>query len=189
MGINLQESSHETRENRLGSISGYCGNLHDLHSRVCCKKIQNRERCFSQASTCNAACAFSILSFIVDAAMIHHGPSGCAVTAMQVSNAKEQLAAKLNLDTSRSCYISTDMNEADTVFGSCENLREVILETYDRYKPAAIFIGSSCVTGVIGEDLDQVITQVRKNIPVPVAPVYCEGFKTRIWASLSLIHI
>lgn len=183
MAVNIDLSTHATRENRLGSITGYCGKLKDLNHQASCGCLQNKERCFSQASLCNAACALTVLNFITDAAIIHHAPPGCAVTAMQVSNSKDQLAAKLNLDNSRSCYVCTDMNEGDTVFGATDNLREVIRETYQRYHPGAIFIASSCVSGVIGEDLDQIVSGLKDEIPVPLALVHCEGFKTRIWAT------
>ena len=183
MSINLNNSESKTRENRLGSITGYSGNLKDLSSNVSCGCLGNRERCFNQASQCNAACALSQLSFITDAAVVHHSPAGCAVTAMQVSNSKDQLAAKLDLDNSRSAYVCTDMNEADTVFGATDNLREVIIETYNRYKPSAIFIGASCVSGVIGEDLDSIADDLKEEVPIPIAPVHCEGFRTKIWAS------
>jgi nitrogenase molybdenum-iron protein alpha chain len=123
------------------------------------------------------------LSFITDAAIVHHAPSGCAVTAMQVSNAKDQLAAKLKLDNSHSGYVCTDMNEADTVFGATDNLREVVRETYRRYSPGAIFVASSCVSAVIGEDLQSLSDELQEEIGIPVAPVNCEGFRTKIWAS------
>jgi nitrogenase molybdenum-iron protein alpha chain len=75
------------------------------------------------------------------------------------------------------------MNESDTVFGATDNLMEVIRETWLRYHPSAIFIASSCVSGVIGEDLDQVVSGLKNEIPIPLALVHCEGFKTRIWAT------
>ena len=183
MSIGLNDPASITRENRLGSITGYCGNLRDLDSKAGCGGLGNRDRCFNQASMCNAACALSQLSFVIDAAVVHHAPAGCAVTAMQVSNSTDQLAKKINLDNSKSCYVCTDMNEYDTVFGAIDNLRDVIRETYNRYRPNAIFVGASCVSGVIGEDLDSVINELKEEIPIPIAPVHCEGFKTKIWAS------
>ena len=183
MAFNTNISAQETRENRLGSITGYCGTLRDLNHKTTCGCLNNTERCFTQASLCNAACALTVLSFITDAAIIHHAPTGCAVTAMQVSNSKDQLAAKLDLDNSSSCYVCTDMNESDTIFGATDNLKEVIRETWKRYQPAAIFIASSCVSGIIGEDLDQITSELKDEIPVPLALVHCEGFKTRIWAT------
>ncbi len=172
-----------TRENRLGSITGYEGTLQGLGQACGGGGFGDRKRCFSQASLCNAACALGQLGFVTDAAVVHHSPSGCAVTAMSLSNSKDQLAAKLGLDNSRSGYVSTDMNEADTVFGATENLRDVVRETHRRYDPRAIFIGASCVSGVIGEDLASIARETSEELGIPVAPVFCEGFKTQIWAS------
>lgn len=181
--INLGKKDSQVREGRLGSITGYAGTLQDLGKRSGCGSLAGKERCFSQASLCNAACALGVLSFITDAAIVQHSPSGCAVTAMQVGNAKDQLASVLKLDTSHSCYVCTDMNESDTVFGATENLCAVVRETHRRYRSNAIFIGASCVSGVIGEDLDSVSRELTEELGIPVAPVHCEGFRTRIWAS------
>ncbi|GAB7027428.1 nitrogenase component 1 [Geotalea toluenoxydans] len=183
MAVHLNNSESGTRENRLGSITAYHGTLRDLNTKSGCGSLGDKGRCYSQASLCNAACALSQLSFITDAAVVHHAPAGCAVTAMQVSNAKDQLAESLGLDNSRSGYVCTDMNDSDVIFGATENLKDVVRETWSRYKPSAIFIGASCVSGIIGEDLESTAAELMEELPVPVAPVHCEGFKTKIWAS------
>ena len=177
--------SHESgsRESRLGSVTGYCGSLRGLSQQSCGGGLRDRNRCYSQSSMCNAGCALGTTSYITDAAIVHHGPAGCAVTAMGVSNSKNQLAARLGLDNSRSAYVCTDMDESDTVFGATDTLREVILETYRRYRPSAVFVGASCVSGVIGEDLDSIASETAAELGIPVAPIHCEGFKTKIWAS------
>lgn len=179
----LAGSESGAREARLGSVTGYCGSLRDLSAASGCGGPKDRDRCYTQASLCNSACALSLTSYIVDAAIVHHGPAGCAVTAMGVANSKDQLAGALGLDNSRSGYVCTDMGESDTVFGAVDTLRDVALETYRRYRPSAVFIGASCVSGVIGEDLDGVARDVAEEIGVPVAPIHCEGFKSKIWAS------
>lgn len=181
--INLTKKDAQAREGRLGSVSGYSGTLQDLGQRSACGSLATKERCFSQASLCNAACALGVLSFITDAAIVQHSPAGCAVTAMQVSNSKDQLASLLGLDNSKAGYVCTDMNESDTVFGATDNLRDVVREVSRRYQPNAIFIGASCVSGVIGEDLDSVARELTEELAVAVAPVHCEGFRTKIWAS------
>lgn len=179
----LDTSTAGNRENRLGSVTGYCGSLRDLNRASGCGGPRDGERCYSQASLCNAACALGLTSFITDAAIVHHGPAGCAVTAMQTANAKHQLAAPLGLDNSHSAYVSSAMDEQDTVFGSAETLAEIIRETHRRYQPKAVFIGASCVSGVIGEDLDGVAREAADELGIPVAPIHCEGFKSKIWAS------
>lgn len=57
------------------------------------------------------------------------------------------------------------------------------MEVNRRYQPKAIFVSSSCATGIIGEDIDSVVDDVKDQIQVPVIAVHCEGFKSRIWAT------
>lgn len=75
------------------------------------------------------------------------------------------------------------MNENDTVFGAIDSLRKIVQHTWEEYHPDAIFISTSCVSGVIGEDVDGLADELKDEYPVPVIPVHCEGFKSRIWAS------
>ncbi|OAV68656.1 Nitrogenase molybdenum-iron protein alpha chain [Bacteroidales bacterium Barb7] len=184
MAIDIHSKQCASRESRLGSITGYSGTLQDMGQQVSCSGCpEERKRCFSQASMCNSTCALGQLSGINDAAIVHHGPSGCAATAIGISSNFNLLATALGKDRSHFAYTCTDMTEADTVFGSTENLKDVIRETYNRYHPKAIFIGASCVSGVIGEDLEGVLDDMRGELDIPLAPVHCEGFKSQIWAT------
>jgi nitrogenase molybdenum-iron protein alpha chain len=183
MAVNLNVAESQNRENRLGSITGYCGSINDLHGQVVCGTLANRERCFNQASTCNAGCALGQLGEILDAAVINHAPSGCAITSVGLHVLRRQLADKFGLDTRHAAFVATDMNENDTVFGATGDIKTIALEIYSRYKPGAIFIGTSCVSGVIGEDIVPVVEELRQLLPIPVAPVFCEGFRSKIWAS------
>lgn len=182
MPVDLTGTTVGTRETRLESITGYHGDLQDLVHQSRCGTLKDRERCFSQSSTCLSGCALGQLSGIRDVAIINHAPSGCTAMAAGVDVLNAQLATKIGL-TNHTVFIGTDMNEQDTVFGATGGLRDIIKEVYDRYQPKAIFIGTSCVTGIIGEDVDGVAAELKAEIPVPITPVHCEGFKSRIWAS------
>lgn len=78
MSINLASSNLGTRENRLGSITGYVGSLNDLATQSECRSLRGCSRCFSQSSTCLSSCGLSQLGGIRDIAVIHHGPAGCS---------------------------------------------------------------------------------------------------------------
>ena len=39
------------------------------------------------------------------------------------------------------------------------------------------------MSGIIGEDIKSVLEELKEEIPIPLAPVFCEGFKSKIWAS------
>jgi nitrogenase molybdenum-iron protein alpha chain len=184
MATNLTLSAVSTREARLGSITGYSGDLHDVIEQSKCGTLKNKERCFSQSSTCNASCSLGQLSGIRDIAIINHAPSGCTAIAPGTEVNNNQLAVKRGISNA-TVFVGTDMNEHDTVFGATGSLKEIILETYRRYKPKAIFIGTSCLSGIIGEDVDSVVEEVKEEITenIPISAVHCEGFRSRIWAT------
>ena len=182
MSANLDSSNVATRENRIGSITGYIGSLSDLASQSECGTLKGCSRCFSQSSTCLSTCALGQLSAIRDIAIIHHGPAGCSVASAN-SYYLDKVMAKKRGVTNDTVYFGTDMNANDTIFGSTEKLYDIILEVNRRYSPKAIFVTSSCATGIIGEDIDSVVDDAKAEIDVPVVAVHCEGFKSRIWAT------
>lgn len=182
MSLNLDSSNVATRENRIGSITGYIGTLSDLAEQSGCGTLKGCSRCFSQSSTCLSSCALGQLSAIRDVAIIHHGPAGCSVASAGAYYLDKVMAKKRGV-TNNTVYVGTDMNEKDTIFGSADALRRIILEVNKRYSPKAIFVTSSCATGIIGEDIDSVVDDVRDEIDVPIVAVHCEGFKSRIWAT------
>lgn len=182
MAINLDNSNVATRENRIGSITAYIGSLSDLASQSQCGTLKGCSRCFSQSSTCLSSCALGQLSAIRDVAIIHHGPAGCSVVSAGAYYLDKVMAKKRGV-TNNTVYVGTDMNEEDTIFGSMESLRKIILEVNKRYKPKAIFVASSCATGIIGEDIDSIVDEIKDEVGVPIVAVHCEGFKSRIWAT------
>ena len=137
MAFNLNNSNVATRENRIGSITGYVGTLKDLAEQSRCGTLKGCSRCFSQSSTCLSSCGLNQLAGIRDVAIIHHGPAGCSVASSNAYYMSKVMSRKRGV-TSDTVYVGTDMNENDTIFGSTESLRKVILEVNKRYKPKAI---------------------------------------------------
>ena len=182
MKINLNSSAVPVRENRLGSITGYDGDLQDLVEKSRDGSLQNCERCFSQSSSCLSICGLGQLSGIRDVAIVYHAPPGCCATFSGAKILFNQIAALIG-ERNETVVVGSDLNESDTVFGSINALRDIARKTIEEFRPKAIFIASSCVTGVIGEDIDALVDELRDEINIPIAAVHCEGFKSRIWAS------
>ena len=180
MAVNVDVSDIGTRENRLGSITGYIGNLNDLASRSKNNTLRGCDRCFSQSSSCLNGCVLPMLGQMCDVAVILHGPAGCSSNGS--NQGTKTIAEQLGIKNT-SVYVGTDVNEKDTIFGSSDKLKDIILEVNRRYKPNAIFVGNACATGIIGEDIESVVEEVRSEIDVPIVATHCEGFKSRIWAS------
>lgn len=183
MAINLELPEVAIRESRLGSITGYQGTIRDLGARVSGCSLQNKGRCFSQASACSSGCAQNYLSGIVDAAVVNHAPIGCAGDSAG-ANEQDKWGRKVRgLEYRNINILNTNMVEEDTVFGAVAKLKDAVREAYRRFQPKAIFVTTSCVSGIIGEDIISALDELRDEIPVPLTPVFCEGFKSQIWAS------
>ncbi len=181
--INIKRNEVPIRENRLGAVTGYVGTIGDLNERAEGCGVENRERCFTQASACSSGCCQNQLGSIADALVVNHAPVGCAADSVG-GNVNFKSGARLRgLEYTNVQIISSNLEERDTVFGATEKLRDTILQAYERYKPKAIFVTASCVSGIIGEDIQSVLNELKDELNIPLVPAFCEGFKTKVWAS------
>ncbi|MFW6274055.1 MAG: nitrogenase component 1 [Halanaerobium sp.] len=122
------------------------------------------------------ACVYSgarvVLNPIKDAYHLVHGPIGCASYTWDIRGSLTSGA-----DTFRSSF-STDLREKDIVFGGEEKLNQIISELVEKddYQPEVIFIYSTCVVGVIGDDLKAAARKAEKKYGIRVIPVESSGF-------------
>ncbi len=121
------------------------------------------------------ACVFCgsrvVLYPIADAVHLVHGPIGCAVYTWDIRGALSSGPELHRLS------FSTDLQEKDVIFGGEEKLHKSLVELIDRYKPKAAFVYSTCIVGIIGDDLKAVCRKVADEKGIPVLPVQSEGFK------------
>lgn len=128
----------------------------------------------AQPGAAQGGCAFDGASItlvpITDAAHLVHGPIACAGNSW---NSRGSLSSgpqtyKLGL--------TTDLSENDIIFGGEKRLYKAIQDVQERYQPAAIFVYSTCVTALIGDDLDAVCAAASQKADIPVIPVHAPGF-------------
>ncbi|HHB76538.1 MAG TPA: nitrogenase iron-molybdenum cofactor biosynthesis protein NifE [Desulfobulbus sp.] len=121
------------------------------------------------------ACVFCgsrvVLYPIADALHLVHGPIGCAVYTWDIRGALSSGPELHRLS------FSTDLQEMDVIFGGEKKLRNALLELIDRHSPKAAFVYSTCIVGIIGDDLEAVCRTVEEEKGIPVIPVRSEGFK------------
>lgn len=121
------------------------------------------------------ACVFCgsrvVLYPIADALHLVHGPIGCAVYTWDIRGALSSGPELHRLS------FSTDLQELDVIFGGEQKLEKALLELIDRHQPQAAFVYSTCIVGIIGDDLEAVCRKVSKEKSIPVLPVQSEGFK------------
>mgnify|MGYP001823404269 CR=1 FL=1 len=121
------------------------------------------------------ACVFCgsrvVLYPIADALHLVHGPIGCAVYTWDIRGALSSGPELHRLS------FSTDLQEMDVIFGGEKKLEKALDELIDRHQPNAAFVYSTCIVGIIGDDLEAVCKRVSARKNIPVLPVQSEGFK------------
>ncbi|MDP4177296.1 MAG: nitrogenase component 1 [Bacillota bacterium] len=183
MAINLNRSEAVIREKRLKSIIGYTGTVKDILEKTKSGCLKNRSRSFTQTTNCSSGCAQFYLSTITDAAVVNHAPIGCLSDAVGADVGYKWGQNMRNWEKKSINVINTNMSEETTVFGGRKILKAAIFEAYRRFKPKAIFVTTSCASAIIGDDIDSLVQEAEEEIGIPVVPVFCEGFRSQIWAS------
>ena len=120
------------------------------------------------------SCAFDgamiVLQPIADTAHIVHGPIACC------GNTWEGRGTQSSKGDLHTMGFTTDLGEIDIVYGSEEKLLNAIKRTNEAVKPKAIFVFSTCVSGLTGEDIDAVCKRAENALGVRVIPVNAPGF-------------
>ncbi|BAX79259.1 nitrogenase iron-molybdenum cofactor biosynthesis protein NifE [Labilibaculum antarcticum] len=126
-------------------------------------------------SVSQRACVFCgsrvVLYPIADALHLIHGPIGCAAYTWDIRGALSSGPQLHRLS------FSTDLRERDVVFGGEPKLYTALTELIEAYKPKAAFVYSTCIVGVIGDDVEAVCRKVAAEQKIDVLPVMAEGFK------------
>lgn len=173
----------EVRDRRLKSITSYVGKASELQECALFQKKADHKRCFQQCSDCAQMRAGTIVSHIRDAAVVVHSPMGCFANSPSNDEINKSGAISRGQTPFKSHIICSNISEKETIYGGLKKLREAVDEAYKRFKPAAIFIQSSCAAGIVGDDIESVADEKEKEYNIPIVPVYCEGFKSKVWSS------
>jgi nitrogenase molybdenum-cofactor synthesis protein NifE len=126
-------------------------------------------------SVSQRACVFCgsrvVLYPIADALHIVHGPIGCAAYTWDIRGALSS-GPQLHRNS-----FSTDLQEMDVIFGGEKKLEAALLELIAHHQPKAAFVYSTCIVGLIGDDVSAVCKRVSAKTGIPVLGVHSEGFK------------
>ena len=125
-------------------------------------------------SVSQRACVFCgsrvVLYPLADALHLVHGPIGCASYTWDIRGA---LSSGPQLHR---MSFSTDLSEMDIILGGEKQLYRCLVELIDAYRPKAAFVYSTCIVGLIGDDVEAVCAQVSREKGLSVIPVFSEGF-------------
>ncbi|PMS31187.1 nitrogenase molybdenum-cofactor synthesis protein NifE [Trinickia symbiotica] len=119
-------------------------------------------------------CAFDgakvALQPVVDVAHLVHGPIACE------GNSWDNRNAASSGSTLYRTGFTTDINELDVVYGGERRLFRSVREIIEKYDPPAVFVYQTCVTALIGDDVEAVCKRASEKFGKPVVPVNAPGF-------------
>lgn len=156
--------------------------LADVFNEPACGKNQDKSEkqrkkgCTKQLAPGAAAggCAFDgakiALQPIVDVAHLVHGPIACEGNSWD-----NRHALSSSVSTYRTGF-TTDINELDVVYGGEKRLFKAVREIIEKYDPPAVFVYQTCVTALIGDDIEAVCKRAGERFGKPVIPVNSPGF-------------
>ena len=109
---------------------------------------------------------------VKDVIQLVHGPIGCAYytwgTRRNLSDTKLH----------RKYCFSTDLTEESVIYGGAKKLLSSIIESHELFPEGkAVFVYSTCVVGLIGDDTEAICKRASEQIGIPVIPFHCEGFR------------
>ncbi|MBI5189055.1 MAG: nitrogenase iron-molybdenum cofactor biosynthesis protein NifE [Nitrospirae bacterium] len=120
------------------------------------------------------SCAFDgamiVLQCIADAAHLVHGPIACS------GNSWESRGTVSDKGVLHKRAYTTDLGELDIVYGAEEKLVDAICATAKDSGASAVFVYSTCVTGLTGEDMDAACREAEASLGIRVIPVHAPGF-------------
>ncbi|MGV7207098.1 nitrogenase iron-molybdenum cofactor biosynthesis protein NifE [Oxalobacteraceae bacterium A2-2] len=137
---------------------------------------ERKKGCSKQLAPGAAAggCAFDgakiALQPIVDVAHLVHGPIACEGNSWDNRHA---------LSSGPSTYrtgFTTDIGELDVVYGGEKRLYKAVREIVEKYDPPAVFVYQTCVTALVGDDIEAVCKAASARFGKPVIPVNSPGF-------------
>jgi nitrogenase molybdenum-iron protein alpha chain len=146
-------------------------------------KICELQSPFTQGAGCAEQTVEYQASHVRDAVLIYHSPVGCSAGQAGTNISYRICSLRRGQTPTDAIGISTNLSERDMVYGGVEKLREAIDLAWERHRPNAIFIATSCATGIIGDDVESVTRERQEEFGIPVVPVFCEGFKSKHWSS------
>ena len=172
-----------TREERIGACHAFCGSCGQLSGGIKsgCAQLQNRK--FSQSGGCQLVLAVGIVSSFTNVVMIVHSPLGCCSGFVGSGGLRKTMRASKGKASEDFIWLHTNMDELDVVQGGIDKLRKAVLYAESEYHPDAIVIANGCVPGIIGDNIDSLVTELKDRVAAKIVPVHCEGFKSKYVAS------
>ncbi len=148
----------------------------DLKDKECMSDAGSPKLCMKAlpGEGAERSCAYDgarvVLMPITDVAHLVHGPIACA------GNSWDNRGARSSGSQLYRRGLTTDIMENDVIYGGEIKLKKSILEIAAKHDPKAIFVYATCVSSLIGDDVEKVCREAETELTIPVIAVNCPGF-------------
>ncbi len=160
----------------------FSGKLSALYQLAQAKKIDTTLQ-GSHTRPCKFWTAMKILSGLQNAMVIAHGPSGCAYGVKQAY----KLTNCRNSGSPYEAVLTTNVSEKNIIYGGEKELAGAIREVDRKYGPDLIVVATSCATGIIGDNVDDIAAKIAPTIQAKILPIHCEGFAGEYRSGFDLV--
>lgn len=139
------------------------------------KADQIKFQCANQYGIdCKMFGAYCCLSEIKNTIPLLHGPVGCAFfPKLLPTDAIRRRVLRIKEQPPFPC---TDLDEQDFIYGGADKLRKALIDVDRYYHPDLIGIVLSCPAGIIGEDLEGVVGEVKDKVTAKIVITPSAGF-------------
>lgn len=148
-----------------------------LNESACSHNDKKKSSCDKpKPGATSGGCAFEgaqiALFPYADAVHLVHAPATC------IGASWETRATPTSWDGENNVVMgySTDVTTNDVIFGGHKKLEESIEYIVEHKAPKAIFVYETCVTAMIGDDMDNIAARMQEKHAIPVVVVHSPGF-------------
>jgi nitrogenase molybdenum-cofactor synthesis protein NifE len=148
-----------------------------LNEEACTHNKEKKSSCDKpKPGATSGGCAFEgaqiALFPYADAVHLVHAPATC------IGASWETRATPTSYKGENNTFMGfcTDVTTNDIIFGGHKKLEESIEYIVENKTPKAIFVYETCVTAMIGDDIDNICKRAQEKYKIPVVVVHAAGF-------------
>ncbi|MDR0580079.1 MAG: nitrogenase molybdenum-cofactor biosynthesis protein NifE [Campylobacteraceae bacterium] len=107
-----------------------------------------------------------------DTVHLVHGPHTCLGASWETRASMTSFEGENNIQLG----YCTNITAQDIIFGGDKKLSEAIEYVISKKSPQAVFVYETCVTAMIGDNIDHICKESWERFGIPVVPIHAPGF-------------
>ncbi|MCX6676643.1 MAG: hypothetical protein NTU95_01690 [Methanothrix sp.] len=158
----------EVNESRKSEIGKKCILLSELPEDG---SLIATARALYPGQHCSFRAVAGIVPLINNSYALLLGPAICLYNAKLSMNMRS-----LTSDPRPNNLLFVNYSQDDIIFGFREKVRAAILQAENVYHPEVLFLVTSCLQEIVGEDFDSCIDEIRPHVQAKLLIVHTENF-------------